>query len=65
MARKETLDYIQEELSFIKGRLKEFVEYGFDSSLSPLVDAMEDYKQKLNKLETEELKRILNKKSLI
>ena len=65
MARKETLDYIQEELSFIKRRLKEFVEYGFDSSLSPLVDAMEDYKQKLNELETEELKRILNRKKLI
>lgn len=65
MARKETLDYIQEELSFIKRRLKEFIEYGFDPSLSPLVDAMEDYKLKLSELEAEELKSELKRKGLI
>ena len=47
MARKKVEDYLNEELQVINGRLSEFVRYGYSGELSPLVQAMIDYKNKL------------------
>ena len=59
------INYIQEELSSISERLKEFTEWGYSDELAPLVDTMCEYKNKLQLLEVEELERELgNKKNL-
>ena len=47
MARKRVEDYLNEELQVIEGRISEFTRYGYSDELSPLVEAMIDYKTKL------------------
>lgn len=50
----EALDYIQEELEVINGRLEAFFEFGYSPEvLGPLVDVMCEYKRKLEELENQ------------
>lgn len=51
---KEVIDYVRDELSSVKRRLKEFTDYGYSPELEPLVDEMCKYKQKLEELELKE-----------
>lgn len=62
MARKEVLDYIQEELNSIDNRIRKFTDYGYSGELSPLVNAMCDYEKRLKELEIEEMECELKKK---
>ena len=56
MERKDTIDYIQAELNVITSRLRKYIEWGYASCLSPLVDVMCEYENKLKALKVEEIK---------